>query len=312
MTATLPEAPAQTDAQMVYAPLPEQSRWQGLALLGWLLLMDGLLLMWLARKPVDWMSFVLALLLLATIPLLIHVAIRTWGAFNLEYWLDRNALRVRWAGMCQVIPLNRIQRIVQGAHEFAAQPLLSEWPSPFVRSQRGSGGQRLVRLASAPLDACLLIETDEGIFAISPSQPDAFLAELQSLNRLGPARTLPLERQRPTNLYALATESATGRWLLLAGLFGCLALFGYVMIRFPHLPDTLVFHYNSQGLPDSIRPKSVLFLLPIIGLLAFLANSAGGLWMKLRSHPSGANLFWAGTLLVQILTFLALISLSLP
>ena len=32
--------------------------------------------------------------------------------------------------------------------------------------------------------------------------------------------------------------------------------------------------------------------------------------MKLRRQPSGAHLFWAGTLLVQALSFLALFSLT--
>ena len=188
---------------------------------------------------------------------------RTWGAFNLEYWLDRNALRVRWAGTCQVIPLHSIRRIIEGVDEMSLRPPLLDWPSPFVRIVEGGQGRRLVRLASVSLDQCLLIETDNGIFAISPADPVGFLEELQALNRLGLSRTLPLVREHPKNYYALATESPAGRWLLLAGLIGCLALFGYLMIRFPHLPEALVFHYNRQGVPDSIRPKNALFLLPV-------------------------------------------------
>ena len=38
-----------------------------------------------------------------------------------------------------------------------------------------------MRLASVPLDQCLLIETDGGIFAISPDDPVGFLEELQAL-----------------------------------------------------------------------------------------------------------------------------------
>ncbi len=295
---------------MVYASRAEQTRWQGLAVVGWLLLMDVLLLVWLTRKSVNWTSFLLILALTASLPPLVHIAIRTWGAFNLEYWLDRNALRVRWAGTCQVIPLHSIQRIILGMNEFSPQPPLLSWPAPFVRELQGYGGHRLVRLASAPLDQCLLLQTEEGIFAISPADPDGFLEELQSLNRLGLTRALPLLREQPPAYYALATESPAGRWLLFAGLVGCLILFCYVMIRFPQFPDTLVFHYNRQGVPDSIRPKSALFLLPVIGLLAYLTNSLGGLWMRLRGQPSGAYLFWSGSLLVQVLVFLALINLT--
>ena len=193
----------------------------------------------------------------------------------MEYWLDRNALRVRWAGSCQIIPLHSIQRIIEGVDEISLRPSLLAWPAPFVRVMEGRQGRRLVRMASVPLDQCLLIETDGGIFAISPADPVGFLEELQALNRLGLSRRLPLQREQPTNYYALATESLVGRWLLLAGLIGCLALLGYLMIRFPQLPDTLVFHYNRQDVPDSIRPKSALFLLPVIGLLTYLTKHSG-------------------------------------
>ena len=54
-------------------------------------------------------------------------------------------------------------------------------------------------------------------------------------------------REQPTNYYALATESAAGRWLLLAGLVCCLALIGFLMIRFPNLQDPLVFSLQSSG-----------------------------------------------------------------
>ena len=297
-------------SRMVYAPPSDRTRWQGLAALSWLLLMDAILLLWLMLKPIAWSSFLLLLAFLITLPILIHLTMRTWGAFNLEYWLDRNALRVRWAGSCQIIPLHSIQRIIEGVDEISLRPSLLAWPAPFVRIMEGGQGRRLVRMASVPLDQCLLIETDGGIFAISPADPVGFLQELQALNRLGLSRRLSLQREQPTNYYALATESLVGRWLLLAGLIGCLALLGYLMIRFPQLPDTLVFHYNRQGVPDSIRPKSALFLLPVVGLLTYLTNTVAGLWMRLRGQPTGAFLFWTGSLLVQALSSMALFSLT--
>ena len=219
-------------------------------------------------------------------------------------------MRVRWAGTRQVIPLHSIRRIVEGVGEMSARPSMLDWPAPFVRIVEGGEGQKLVRLASVPLDQCLLIETDGGIFAISPDDPVGFLEELQALNRLGQSRRLTMQREQPTNYYALATETAAGRWLLLAGLIGCLALFGYLMIRFPDLPDALVFHYNRQGVPDSIRPKNALFLLPVIGLLTYLTNTLAGLWLKVQGQHSGAYLFWTGSLLVQALSLLALLSLT--
>ena len=198
-------------SRMVYTPPSDGSRWLGLAVLCWLLLTDVILLAWVSLKPVGWLSFLLLLVFVLTLSPIVHLTTRTWGAFNLEYWLDRNALRVRWADTRQVIPLHSIRRIVEGVDEMSSRPSLLDWPSPFVRIVEGGQGKRLVRLASVPLDQCLLIETDGGIFAISPDDPVGFLEELQALNRLGLSRTLPLEREQPTNYYALATESDAGR-----------------------------------------------------------------------------------------------------
>ena len=72
----------------------------------------------------------------------------------------------------------------------------------------------------------------------------------------------------------------------------------------------MIFHYNLQGVPDSIRPKDALFLLPAIGLLTYLTNTAAGLWLKLQGQKSGAYLFWTGSLLVQAMSLVALLSLT--
>jgi hypothetical protein len=114
---------------------------------------------------------------------------------------------------------------------------------------------------------------------------------------------------RETFYDRLFGQDATGALLVGLGLAGVLVLFGVLMLNFPDLPDVLAFHYNSEGLPDVVRGKGALFLLPSIGLLAWLANSLWGAWMALHEQRTGAYMLWGGTLVVQFFSFLALNSL---
>ena len=97
--------------------------------------------------------------------------------------------------------------------------------------------------------------------------------------------------------------------LILAGLIGVLVLVGVLMVNFPSLPETLALQYNSEGIPMAIRSKSALFVLPIIGFLAWFVNGVGGMLMAVRNQPTGAYLLWGGAVLVQVCSLLALISI---
>jgi len=293
---------------MVFKPAPDGSRWAGLAVVAGILLLDLVLVTWLLRRPVSPFSFVLLLLVLLSAPLLIHLSYRTWGAFTLEYWLDRNAVRIRWADTCMVIPLTAIEQIV-GDGELATPFSLRLWPAPFVRSLSTGRGASRALFASRPAASSLWLQTAEMFVVISPAEPETFLAALQDYNRLGPSHTLSLGSEY-TSLCAVSVwEDGLSRWFLLAGGVGVLLLFATLFFAYPGLPDRLIFHYQAAGIPDSIRPKSALFLLPSIGLIAYLVNGLAGLWMACRRQRAGAYLLWGSTLLVQLLSLLALFSL---
>jgi hypothetical protein len=292
---------------MIFKPLPCKSRWEGIFVISWILLIDILLLIWLSRRATDWVSFLMLLGLLASVPLLARLAYRTWGSFNLCYRLDRDALHIYWAATHQIVPLHAVRRVIRSGNEVGGwNPL--HWPAPFVRIGKGQRSRRLERFATRSLPQCLLLETDEAIFALSPVSGDVFLEALETYNQLGPIQPLAMERRRPL-LGAEHVFDGASLWLAVLSVLGLLLLFGMLMIQYPALPERLVFHYNSEGIPDSIRAKSSLFMLPIIGLLAFLINGAGGIWMAYRQQRLGAYLLWGGTLTVQLLVLLALLSL---
>ncbi len=296
---------------MVFKAKPCKSRWEGLLVTSWILLVDLLLLIWILRRPVDWLSFLFLLFILLSLPLVARLAYRTWALFNLEYWLDRDALTVRWGASRQVIPLTQIRRIIQGGGQETSRPSWTSWPGPYVRLSTALGMLNVQRYATRPLAECLLLETDETTFALSPMDPAHFLETLQAYYQLGPAHAAPAQGTSSGLCQGALFRDRLGVALLLLGLVGILLLFGTLMVRYPEVPDLLAIRYNIQGQPQSVRPKASLFLLPAMGLLVYLINGAWGGWLACRRQRLAAYLLWGGAVTVQLFTFLALVNLIL-
>jgi len=313
MTAHTFSAPAeprseQSLSSMVFRPAPDPSRWEGLAATSGVFLLDAVLLVWLLGRPVDGGSFFLLCGLLLGLLLLLHLLYRTWVVFTLEYWLDRDALHIHWAASSVIIPLPAIEQMVCDG-EVPLRRSLHSWPAPFVRRLPDTNDKRWELFASRPPGQSLWVQTANALFAISPAEPEEFLAALQTYHRLGPSHSLTISQKHPRLCHIPVLADGLSRGLLLAGLVGVLILVATLFFSYATLPDLLIFHYSTAGLPDSIRPKNSLFLLPAIGLIVYLVNGLAGLWMVCRRQRMGAHLLWGSTLSVQTLSLLALFSL---
>ncbi|HEX9117029.1 MAG TPA: PH domain-containing protein [Anaerolineae bacterium] len=292
---------------MTFKPFHCPDRWKGLLSILGLLLFDALLARIVLTRPLDGASFVLGLFVLASVPVIGYLMLRTAGAFNLEYWVDRDGVTVVWGTTRQILPMGDIERIQRGAVARAEQqPRPWHWPCPECRLV-DSETQGVVRsYATRPLAEQLILVTPGGSFGISPTDPEAFLDALQERYRLGVARRLKAEERRSP----LWTWPLWRDWkaiaLIGAGLLGVVILFGVLAFRFPSLSSDLPLHFDINGLPDRIAPKSGLLALPLIGFAAWAANLAGGVWIYRRVQRQGAYLLWAGAVAVQIIAGLAL------
>lgn len=304
---------------MVFKPRPCRSRWEGLAVLSWIVLIDIALLAWLVRRPPDLVSLLLGVIILAGLPVLVRVGLRTLGAFNLEYWVDRNALTVRWGVQRQIIPLSAIRRVIDvpslpGGLEEIGGKQWTAWPSPFVRPTRVLGLVNVQLWASQGLPACVLLDTGEsGVFALSPVNNQVFLDALAERAALGPTQadqSVRLERPRLCRHVApghlLDRSSAV---LLGLGVVGLVVVFGALLLPYPGLPETMAVHYNRAGIPDLVRSKSALFVMPVIAGISFGLNGVWGLFLACRGHRTGAYLLWSGAVIVEVFSLLALLSL---
>ncbi|MEZ4673762.1 MAG: PH domain-containing protein [Caldilineaceae bacterium] len=180
---------------MVFQPAADKTKWEGLVVSGWLLLIDILLLAWIAQRPTDSLRFLLIILVMLTLPLLLHLLYRPWGAFTLEYWVDRNAITVRWANVRQVIPLHAIHQMVAGDETTAAPQRWRYWPAPYVHKLWQTGSP-LTLFATRPLAECLVLDVGDAHFAISPAAAEEFVAAVQDRYRLGASQPLNVEQLR--------------------------------------------------------------------------------------------------------------------
>lgn len=291
---------------MVFKPPPCRTRWEGLVVSFWVLLIDSLLLTWVLQRTTDWLRFFMILLIVLSVPILLHLLYRTWGIFTLEYWLDRNAVTIHWANVRQIIPLSTIQQIIQGGVQDTDQLRWMHWPAPYVRPAYAPELTEVTLFATQPLTNCLLLDTGSAVFAISPTHQAEFIAILQERFRMGAVQALQPSQVRTSIRERFLGTDQVGPLLLGLGLLGVLTLFGVLMIQFPDLPNPLPTRYTPDGLPELVRDKQVLFRMPLIGLFAWLVNGAWGVWMSFRRQQVGAYLLWGGTIVVQIFLLFAL------
>ncbi len=261
------------------------------------------------------------------------------GYFSLGYDVTDRSIRIRWGGRIDEIPLDRL------TYAGPAAPLLGGalqrwqpfWPGYYVGWLRSPFGR--VRVAATqPISRQLLLSTGAEHWAISPAQPVLFLEQVAAARRLretGVAAVTIAGREQlaeagwtaafPTVADARESRPARNLTSVLRSLFlrdpvvlvlvalslGLLVgLVGFLIVRSVHLPETLVLHWNAAGLPDRIGTRRDLWLLPIVATIVTIANLA----LAFLAEPLerfAARLLLAGTLIVLILTWIALLTITL-
>jgi hypothetical protein len=287
----------------------------GLLLIGVIIGVDGLLLNFLVgesirEQQIGFVTFLMVLVVLLSIPVLLLAMYHTLGLVTLRYRLDRNGVFARWFGSEQIIPIRDIQRIIHGDElgGVVVRRRGLRWPGHERGTGQVPGIGRTRFLASQPLAGQLLLVTPGSAFGISPRDPDGFVKAFEARQELGPNRLLERELHHAGWLtWPLWTDSTA--WTLLgAAAVINLGLFGFLAASFPGLDFQLPLHFNRLGQADRIGTKMELFALPIIGLIILAANVSLGLILY-RRERAGSYLLWGAAAAVQALFWLAAVSI---
>ena len=122
---------------------------------------------------------------------------------------------------------------------------------------------------------------------------------------LGPQIEVRQESTRAAYVDWPIWQDRVAQGVLLGGVLLCAILFGMLLFRYPHLPNVLPMHYDAAGRVDRIAPRSEVFDLPIIGLIAWATNLVLGILFYRRQRML-SYLAWSGTLVVLVLILMAL------
>lgn len=102
-------------------------------------------------------------------------------------------------------------------------------------------------------------------------------------------------------------QDRTARRLLILGLLFSGLHFILLGILLPRLPAAVPLHMDGDGAVLLSGPPTRLFLPPLYGFLAWLANGLFGLYFyERRSEPTVAYLLWAASLAIQLAAWLSL------
>jgi len=289
---------------------PRTGNWVAGGIIAWLAALDALM-GWVATQlPVSGITFVLAALMLGTLPIIALLAYWLIGLNRAVYGLDRNALTIRWGAVQQVIPMASIRQVLHGSeiagriHRFRG----GRWPGHWVGQAQVDELGTTLFYAAGGLDAQLVVVTPGLAYAITPADVAGFVEAFEQRQKMGPTQEVAQVSIRPEIFDWSLWSDRLAIGLVGAAAIACLLLFGYTCWRFPDLAPRVALHFDAAGLPDRFGPRAQVFLLPVIGLMALGANFVIGLPLYLRDRM-GAYLLWGGAFVVQALAWVAAVGI---
>lgn len=282
----------------------------GLLFIIGLVMLDIFCLIGMTARPIGPLTFILALIILGSIPALALIGYQLYGLARSGYDVDRNAVTIQWGPVKQIVPVESIQRIMLGTEVEGGVKGFRGWRWPGLMQGQGElpEADLTVFYASTALPQQLILVTPSVSYAISPADAAGFIESIKARYELGPTQAVEQTTEHPAYFDWPLWGDRVAHYLLITGATMCLLLFGLVSLRFPNLPPVLPMHFNALGLPDRNGPATQVFILPFIGLFALGANTLlGGLFY--RREQVAAYLLWGGTIVVQVLLWIGTVNL---
>ncbi len=257
------------------------------------------------RQPLDLGFYGTLLASLAATALLVVWAYRTAALISLRYRLDRNALIIEAWPRRYVIPLDAVQRVLLG-QDLPSLPWHAglRWPGFALGRVNVEGFPPLYLLGTEPPSRQIILLTARGAYGLSPRERERFLQALAAHRRLGRLREVHEGiEQAPILSWPIWRDRAFWGTVLLA-LAANLLLLGFILWRYPALPERLALQFGPEGEIYRVGAKVGLFAVPSIGAASVLVNALLGFIVHRRERP--ASLLLGGTsLAVQGVLWLA-------
>ena len=235
-------------------------------------------------------------------------AYRLYALMHASYEIDRDGLRIHWGLRVEEIPLLEIEWVRP------LEELGEALPGPFMAMPGAYlGAVRLpnlgeVEFAASGMRGLVIVASERKVIAVSPDDPAGFIksfqlaAEMGSLTPIGSVSTHP---------GAFAIQVLKDKWSLIT--LASLLVATIVLVVLDSLlvlgKQTISLGFAPNGTPLEAVPASNLLLLPVLGLIVFTIDLAGGLFFFPRKNMKLAaySLWVTGTLAMLLLITASLI-----
>ncbi|MGB2693615.1 MAG: PH domain-containing protein [Dehalococcoidia bacterium] len=218
----------------------------------------------------------------------------TYGCLTLRYHLDRNGLVIHWGDIRQMIPMERIERLVPGRELPAPTINGVSWLGHHVgRAEVGDLGETLFYSTQKDPEHLLYVVTPSHSYAISVQDEVQFAEELQGHQRLGQVVSLPQVTERTSIASQPFWHDSLARTLALLSMLAAAVTVGYVFQQYPGLPDSIPLAFPSISGVTRVDDKSALLAIPITGLGLLAINLALGFILHAWERAVGYLLFAA-------------------
>jgi hypothetical protein len=280
----------------------------GLAVVVILLALAAWLTLTVFRNPISLTSFLVVLLIGLSLSLALWVGYLVYGYFTLRYFLDRNALVIRWAASRHVVPLDQIVSVqrVDDISGWRVKAPRTRWWGYSVGLGRIDGIGRTIFYSTVPFREQVVVTTSSMSYAVSPDDVESFLSDLEACRRVGVMRPVRERSEWSALIDYPFWRDRSAHLLLGLGFLANALLFAYVSWRYRALPELLPLHFSSQGIVDIISPREEIFRLPTVGFLVLCVNLAIGLAVH-KHERLAAYLFFGALLVVQVLLLIPIV-----
>jgi hypothetical protein len=144
-------------------------------------------------------------------------------------------------------------------------------------------------------------------YAVSPVDPAAFRQDVIRRLEQGPGLA-PSPRPSLAKGMALALNNPVNVVLLGTGFVLALVVLAQYMTGFERLPAETILHFNADGAPDVLGPRSSLAEVPLLAIGGWLISTVVGLLVAARSS-SAAHLLWLGSIAAELVLIVAIFRL---